>query len=99
MINASHMMLPKNITHSRYGCSIDNRTDNPTIGRNRNTKPCLSIALMVRTIKWTLVIPITALGLRLNAVMKCRLNDFGIAAYRVSPALPVLLIYTLPVCL
>ena len=92
-------MLPKSTAQSKYGGSIDNNTNNATNGINRETKPCLSIALMVRTIKWTLVIPMTALGLRLNAVMKCRLNDFGIAAYRVSPALPVLLIYTLPVCL
>ena len=97
MINASHTMLPKNTIHSRYGCKKDMRSDNPITGIISDTRLCLSRNLIELTIRWDLVIPTTAFGLRLNALMKCRLNIFGIAAYRVSPAFPAVLMNTFPV--
>lgn len=63
-------MLANIMIHSRNGESMDKSIDNATNGMSRNTNPCLSIALMVRTINGTLVIPMTALGFRSNALMR-----------------------------
>jgi len=45
-IDAMHMMLPKNTAHGRYGCGIDNNTENPTNGISSDANLYFSSALM-----------------------------------------------------
>ena len=45
-VDAIHTIDPKNTSQSKYGCSMDNKRDNPATGINRDTRSYLFRALM-----------------------------------------------------